>query len=528
MATVIDPPPISPDEHPSVRPDRRPLDRDLIDPVPRDHQDARPAGPTVFPQRGFLPALEKCRCPKLARFAAKLIIAGLVVTTALLALAPWQQTVKGTGNVTNFDPKLRPQVLESPIDGRVIRLGDGIREMSLVEKGDLIVELADQDPDRLERLRLQRDSRLQERRSAEDALRAAENELTNLQEKLPILETRLETLRRAQTQTLAVADQYIEVERNKRDAAARRIDDLTAQVAQTKADNERYRQMYREKLGSGRDYQIAKQKYESAEANLRKAEAELAAAEESIAAKQRERDTKLETTQAEIELFTGQLRDAQASIEAARSRVAASQQKVQQATVAVTSLESDVRRQENQKVVAPIDGYLVKIYADAGASVVKQGEPLARIVPVSEDRVVQIWLDGNDASLVEPGRHVRLQFEGWPAIQFAGWPSVAVGTFGGEVISVDATDDGTGQFRMLVREVSGTDPETGLVEEPWPQGRWLRPGVLAKAWVLLDTVPLWWEVWRNLNGFPPVVDTDGEPKESSDKDKPKRPKLPKL
>jgi hypothetical protein len=101
-----------------------------------------------------------------------------------------------------------------------------------------------------------------------------------------------------------------------------------------------------------------------------------------------------------------------------------------------------------------------------------------------------------------PGSLVRLQFEGWPAIQFMGWPSVAVGTFGGEVIAVDATDDGQGRFRIVV----APDAE----DAAWPGTRWLRQGVRTKAWVLLRQVPLWSEIWRQLNGFPPVV-ADAEP-----------------
>ena len=89
------------------------------------------------------------------------------------------------------------------------------------------------------------------------------------------------------------------------------------------------------------------------------------------------------------------------------------------------------------------------------------------------------------------------QFEGWPAVQFSGWPSVAVGTFGGTVALVDATDDGQGQFRILVVPAPG---------ETWPDARFLRQGSRANGWVLLDTVPLGWELWRQFNGFPPSMD----------------------
>jgi hypothetical protein len=143
------------------------------------------------------------------------------------------------------------------------------------------------------------------------------------------------------------------------------------------------------------------------------------------------------------------------------------------------------------------------------------------VIPDTDARFVEAWIDGMDMPLlaprivqadgtVIPGSRVRLQFEGWPAIQFVGWPSVAVGTFGGEVITVDATDDGLGRFRIVV----AADPG----DEPWPGTRFLRQGVRAKAWVLLRTVPLWQEIWRQLNGFPPVV-ADKEPGAKAEKKK---------
>ena len=138
---------------------------------------------------------------------------------------------------------------------------------------------------------------------------------------------------------------------------------------------------------------------------------------------------------------------------------------------------------------------------------VKPGDPLLTLVPDTADRAAELWVDGNDAPLVTPGRHVRLQFEGWPAVQFGGWPSVAVGSFGGTVARVDATDDGKGNFRILV--VPDKD------DEPWPSGRFLRQGVQAHGWVLLDRVSLGFEVWRQLNGFPPVVDVKAGDKKKS-------------
>jgi hypothetical protein len=140
---------------------------------------------------------------------------------------------------------------------------------------------------------------------------------------------------------------------------------------------------------------------------------------------------------------------------------------------------------------------------------VKAGQVLAVIVPETASRAVELTVSGNDAPLLSVGRRVRLQFEGWPAVQFAGWPSVAVGTFGGVIGVIDpgAGEDGT--VRVIVF------PENG---EEWPDVTYLRQGVRVIGWVLLDTVKLGWELWRQFNGFPPTLRNvnpkggDSEPK----------------
>jgi hypothetical protein len=160
-------------------------------------------------------------------------------------------------------------------------------------------------------------------------------------------------------------------------------------------------------------------------------------------------------------------------------------------------------------VEAPRDGIVMSVSATEG-TYLKPGTPICVVIPETEDRFVEVWVDGMDMPLITPrqqgpggsvvrGSLARLQFEGWPAIQFVGWPSVAIGTFGGEVISIDAADDGRGRFRIIIA------PEHLRGDEAWPGTQFLRQGVRANAWVLLRQVPLWFELWRQLNGFPPVV-----------------------
>jgi multidrug efflux pump subunit AcrA (membrane-fusion protein) len=163
------------------------------------------------------------------------------------------------------------------------------------------------------------------------------------------------------------------------------------------------------------------------------------------------------------------------------------------ASAELARVETRLARQTSQRVQAPRDGVMQRILAPSGGVFVKQGTLIAVIVPETDQRAVEILIDGNDLPILSIGRPVRVQFEGWPAVQFSGWPSVAVGTFGGKVAVIDPSDNGEGKFRILVLPDEAND---------WPDGRYLRQGARAVGWVTLDTVRLGWELWRRFNAFP--------------------------
>lgn len=165
------------------------------------------------------------------------------------------------------------------------------------------------------------------------------------------------------------------------------------------------------------------------------------------------------------------------------------------AMAALSQVESRYSRQSNQVIRAPGKGFVLRLKAGAGMTSVSEGETLADFVPAGEDLAAEIYVNGMDLPLIRVGAQVRLQFEGWPAVQFSGWPSVAVGTFGGRVIMIDSSADRSGRFRVLVER--GT--------ESWPEARFIRQGTRANAWILLRSVPLGFELWRQFNGFPPSI-----------------------
>lgn len=194
---------------------------------------------------------------------------------------------------------------------------------------------------------------------------------------------------------------------------------------------------------------------------------------------------------------------AQRTVELAEIEAAKYLSDISSTSAELTRMDGRIARQSSQSVVAPTSGTLTRIPHPEGGTMVKAGDMLARLIPETDDRAAELYVSARDLPLVTPGREVRLQFEGWPAIQLSGWPSVASGSFIGEVKIVDPTHGENDQFRLLVVPREG---------EVWPAPQQLRQGVRALGWVLLDDVSLGWELWRRFNGFPvSVVQMDKKP-----------------
>ncbi|NLX98845.1 MAG: HlyD family efflux transporter periplasmic adaptor subunit [Rhodopirellula sp.] len=462
-----------------------------------------------------MPALSLARSSRLARRIAKLLSAGLVVTIALMAFAPWQQSINGSGSVLAYSPDDRQQVLQAPIKGRIVRWGEGVFENARVREGQLLAEIRDLDEAYASRLQRQLSNTDQTVAAAREQLAANERALDAARRVVESCEAQVRAYQTVKQETAAAQEAYVEMAEEKVRAEEQQLAEYQAAPPQLQAEYDRLKILQSEGNVALQKFQEVDRKLAEARAKVMRAEAYLAAAQSELEGKQREQTAKVEKAQVDIDYAQAALRKATGDVSKAESDVAKSRQELNKAEKELLDMQVKVARQENQRLTAPFDGFLVQINPNLGSAILKEGDPICTIVPDTTDRSVQIWLDGNDAPLVESGRPVRLQFEGWPAVQFAGWPSVAVGTFGGKVVSVDAIDNGKGQFRALVCP----DP----AEESWPEGRFLRQGVRANGWILLNRVPLWYEVWRKLNGFPPVVSME----KPASKDDAKVPKLPK-
>jgi biotin carboxyl carrier protein len=158
-------------------------------------------------------------------------------------------------------------------------------------------------------------------------------------------------------------------------------------------------------------------------------------------------------------------------------------------------LSNATQRRMAGHVYAPVDGTVVRMAQVGPGETVKQGDKLVRISPASMDKAIEMVADGIDAPLLNVGRKVRLLFYGIPAIPLPAWPEVMAGTYGGIIKVIDQVDDGKGNFRFWVVP----DPD----DRPWPDQSHVRQGTKTMGWVILNRVPLWYELWRRFNLFPP-------------------------
>ena len=91
-----------------------------------------------------------------ARVLAHLLVVSLGLALLALFVTPWQQSVTGAGRLIAYTPEERQQAIEAPIEGRIRRWH--VQEGDRVEAGDQIVEIADNDPEILDRLDREREA----------------------------------------------------------------------------------------------------------------------------------------------------------------------------------------------------------------------------------------------------------------------------------------------------------------------------------------------------------------------------------
>ncbi|MBG8554699.1 HlyD family secretion protein [Hymenobacter guriensis] len=402
----------------------------------------------------------------LARWAAAL---GLLALAA--GFLPWTQNIRSTGTLTTLRPQDRPQTVPSTIAGRIARWR--VREGQHVRRGDTLVELVEVkekyfDPQLVQRTREQLEAKI---------AALSENKAKNaaLSDQQVALRTGLQV-------SLSKARNYVEQSRLKvnsdeADLVAVRNDYTIAQRQQ-----ERQEELYKQGLKSLTELEQRRLKFQETTAKLQSAENKLAASRQA-----------LRNAQLELSSLSAEYQDKLAKSESDRRSVTAYQFDTEGQIAKMRNELANLNiRSGYYQITAPQDGYVVRALKEGLGEIVKEGEPIVTVMPDAPALAAELYVQPMDIPLLSVGRKVRLQFDGWPALVFSGWPGTSFGTFGGVVAVIDNIDS-QGQYRVLVTP----DPD----QEPWPKP--LRVGSGVYGWALLDDVTIWYELWRQVNGFPP-------------------------
>jgi multidrug resistance efflux pump len=430
---------------------------------------------TISPQRSI------------KKLAISLIV--IISIVAICMFLPWQQSIEGSGIVTAFSPQDRPQEVHTAIPGRIKEWK--VQEGQKVKKNDTLVvltEIKDDyfDPEFLKRL--------------EEQLEAKKNVINAKQNKIEALENQLSALQSGLSFKLSQAQNKYEQAKNKLKAEQADFDAERNNFIYYQRQSKSYDSLYFAKPVA----LISQTEWEKRRQMLQEAQAKVTMKENKVAVAQNE----LVNARIELNSVEAEYRD---KIAKSMSDKSATQGDLADSQAELSKLKNKyanmVIRNNQYYILAPQDGFVVKALKSGVGETVKDTDPICTIMPSTPSLAVELYVRAMDLPLLSVGRHVRMEFDGFPALQVTGWPRVAVGTFGGTIAVIDKTDSENGKFRVLVIPTK---------EEPWPKELSVGSGVY--GWAMLDTVPVWYETWRQLNGFPPSL-YEEKPKSGKNKDK---------
>jgi len=416
-------------------------------------------------------SLQKVGDKQYYRQLNKFLLAFGIILLVILFL-PWTQNITGYGKVTTLMPGQRPQNIQSQIPGRVEQWF--IREGDYVKAGDTILRISEVKSDYFdsklsERTNLQLQAKNESSKAYLNKIEALDNQLKALEEELNL---------KLQQASNKILQSHLKVKSDSIELEAA----LTNQsIAQKQYD--RVVALNLEGLKATRDVEDKKLKLQMAQAKY-------------IAQQNKLLESQNNVLNAELELsrikasYGDKLSKVKSDLYSAKSLELNNRVEVSKLE---NSFENYSRRGDLLWVRAPQDGYVNKIYKAGIGESFKEGENLLTITPAQFDLAVETYVRPIDMPLIHLGERVRVQFDGWPAIVFNGWESVSYGTYGAIVVALENDISPKGKYRVML----SPDPE----DHPWPKE--LRVGSGAMTIALLNDVPIWYEIWRQVNGFPP-------------------------
>ncbi len=385
---------------------------------------------------------------------------------------PWTQNIGAKGYVTTRSPEQHPQAIQSVIAGRIEQWY--IQEGDYVDKGDTIVFISEIkseyfDPDLIERTSEQLIAKDLSIESYDQKILALENQYTALEEALNLKRQQIRNkIQQAKNKIVIDSIDYVALSNN---------------FKITENQYTRTKELYDKGLKSLSEMQDKEYKVQESRAKLN-------------AQKNKWLNQKNTLTILHLEFLAVQ-KDYADKLAKSQSDLQSAISIRLQGVAGVSKLKSTLsaysERQKMYYITAPQRGYITKIIKKGLGENIKEGADIAIVVPVEYDLAVEVYLQPSDLPLLSVGNRVRMRFDGWPAIVISGWPESSTGVFSGKIVAIDQFISDNGYYRVLI------SPDES--EKEWPQE--LRVGAGTHAFILLKDVPVWYEMWRQLNGFPP-------------------------
>lgn len=400
------------------------------------------------------------------------IIACLCLLGLIFLFLPWTQNISGTGAVTTLSPGQRPQTIHTAIAGRIEKWY--VNEGDYVKKGDTILFISEVkeeyfDPNLVSNTKQQVDAKKNAVKSYGNKAQAIENQISAIdnEKNLKIQQAR----NKIRQSLLKVKSDSIDLEAVK------------TQLRIATTQYERSVGLNKEGLKPLTDVEEKRLKLQESQAKIITQENKLLTAK-----------NELINAGVEINRITAEYSEKISKSSSDKFTALSSQY----------DTEAQVNKLENQYVnysmrngmyyiKAPQSGYVNRALQSGLGETIKEGTPIVSIMPSAYDIAVETYVRPIDLPLLKKGDEIRVWFDGWPTIVFSGWPDMSYGTFGGRVVAIENFISPNGKYRVLIA------PDKH--EAPWPKQ--LSIGAGAQTIALLDTVPVWFEIWRTLNGFPP-------------------------
>ncbi|WP_310554777.1 biotin/lipoyl-binding protein [Flavobacterium sp.] len=400
-------------------------------------------------------------------------IIGLVSIIGILFLfLPWTQNISGSGSVTTLKPNQRPQTIQTVIAGKIEKWY--VQEGDFVKKGDTILFISEIkedyfDPNLVENTKNQVDAKKMSVQSYESKVKTLSSQIGAIENE------RVLKLQQAKNK---IKQAIFKVKSDSMDLVAVRTQ---LKIANTQFD--RAVQLNKEGLKPLTDVEEKRLKLQEVDAKIITQENKL------LTSKNEFINAKVEINRISAE-YSEKSSKAESDQFTARSN--------QYDTKAqVNKLENQYAnysiRNGMYYIKAPQDGYVNRALQSGLGENIKEGTAIVSIMPSEYDIAVESFVDPIDLPLISKGEKVRVWFDGWPTIIFSGWPDMSYGTFGGEIVAIENFISENGKFRILIA------PDKN--EAKWPKQVSIGSG--AQTIALLDNVPIWFEIWRTLNGFPP-------------------------